>query len=204
MIRQELILDISHCLLSTATALPAIERVYSHPQALAQCRAWLARNVPNAQLVQSTSTAAAAREALVDEGGAAVGSRLASELYGLPILREKVHDQSDNATRFVVLSKSDAPPTGDDKTTLAFALHGDNDKGALRRVLSLLENAGVTLSRIESRPSRQAAWHYAFLVDVDGHRTDAPLARALDEMQSACAMTKILGSYPRFKLPAAK
>ncbi len=197
-IRQELVIDISHCLLSTAPSLTAIERVYSHPQALGQCRAWLARNLPSAQLVQSSSTAAAAREALIDDRGAAIGSELASELYALPVLRDKVHDQSDNATRFVVLAKSDAPRTGDDKTTLAFALRDDHDKGALRRVLSLLEDAGVSLTRIESRPGRRTAWQYVFLADVAGHRTDDPLTHALDQMQSACAMVKLLGSYPRY------
>ena len=195
LIRRELVLPIAHCLLGLPPSLPAVERVYSHPQALAQCRGWLAKNLSAAQLVQTASTAAAAREAAADPAGAAVGSALAAEIFGLPVLRARIQDRRENATRFVVLAKSDAPRTGDDKTTLAFALH--DEPGALRRALEIFDAEGVNLSRIESRPSKQRPWEYVFLVDVAGHREDASVARALASLAPRCASVTLLGSYAR-------
>jgi chorismate mutase / prephenate dehydratase len=200
-IRQELILDISQCLLSLAPSLTSIERVYSHPQALAQCRIWLARNLSSAQLVQTTSTSAAARDAAADPTGAAIGSSLAAEIHGLPIVRESVQDRPENATRFLLLAKDDAPPTGDDKTTLAFSLR--DGRGALRHALEAFDLAGVSLTRIESRPHREKAWEYVFLVDAEGHRQSEGLAKALETLAVRCETVNVLGSYPRFRSPAA-
>jgi chorismate mutase/prephenate dehydratase len=195
-VRQEIVLDVAHALLGRAGLGPsAIERVYSHPQALAQCRMWLAKNVPGAQLVQTTSTAAAAREALGDERGAAIASTLAAELYGLEVLREGLHDRPENATRFFVLGKSDGPPTGSDKTTIAFSVK--DGRGALRYVLGVFDDAGINLTRLESRPSRLKRWDYVFLADLEGHREDPAVAGALPELAARCAMVKVLGSYPR-------
>jgi chorismate mutase/prephenate dehydratase len=196
LVRQELVLDVAHVLLARAgLGLSSIDRVYSHPQALAQCRVWLAKNLPGAQLVQTASTTAAAREALTDERGAAIGSRLAAEIYGLEALREGLHDRPENATRFFVLAKKDAPRTGQDRTTVAFSVK--DGRGALRNVLTVFDDAGINLTRIESRPSRQKRWDYVFLVDLEGHREDEAVARALTELGGRCAMMKVLGSYPR-------
>ena len=194
-IRRELTLEIAHCLLSRAPGLTAVERVYSHPQALAQCRGWLAKYLGGAQLVQTSSTAGAAREAAADPAGAAVGSSLAAELFGLPVLRERIQDRTENMTRFVVLARADGPRTGDDKTSLGFALR--DEPGALRRALEIFDAEGVNLSRIESRPSRREAWEYVFLVDVEGHREDPALARAVTELRARCESVTLLGSYPR-------
>jgi chorismate mutase/prephenate dehydratase len=194
-IRQELVLDVSHCLLSRAPGLPSIERVYSHPQALGQCRSWLARNLAGAQLVHAASTAAAARAVLDDPRGAAIATRLSGELYGLPVLTEKIQDHPENATRFVVVGPTERRRTGRDKTTLAFSLR--DELGALRRVLEVFDEAGINLTRIESRPSRQKAWDYVFLCDLIGHHDDENVASAVDVLQSRCAMVKVLGSYPR-------
>lgn len=199
-IRRELVLDVSHCLLGHPRELTAVERVYSHPQALAQCRAWLGRNLATAQLVQTSSTSAAAREAAADPAGAAVGSSLAGELGGLPILRANIQDRAENATRFVMLAREDAPRTGDDKTTLGFALR--DEPGALRKALEIFDAAGVNLSRIESRPSRHKAWEYVFLVDLEGHREDAAVARAVALLRAESESVTLLGSYPRHD-PAA-
>lgn len=196
-IRQELVLAVSHCLLGRAAGLTNVERVYSHPQALAQCRVWLAKNLPTSQLVQTPSTAAAAREALADPAAAAIASRLAGELYGLPVLRERIEDRAENATRFAVVAREDAPKTGDDKTSLAFST--PHEKGALRKVLAMFEDAGLNLSRIESRPSGGEAWEYIFFVDLEGHRLDPIVARALAELEAHCRMVRVLGSYPRAK-----
>jgi chorismate mutase/prephenate dehydratase len=194
-IRRELVLDVSHCLLGHVDKLTAVERVYSHPQALAQCRAWLAKNLGGAQLVQTSSTAGAAREAAVDPGGAAIGSSLAGELAGLPVLRDNIQDRAENATRFVVLAREDAPRTGDDKTTLGFALR--DEPGALRKALEIFDAEGVNLSRIESRPSRQKAWEYVFIVDVEGHREDLGVTRAVTRLRAQSESVTLLGSYPR-------
>lgn len=194
-IRQELVLDVSHCLLSLASGLAAIHRVHSHPQALAQCRGWLARNLPGVQLMAATSTAAAVREALLDEGAAAIASRLAGELYGAPTLAERIQDRHENATRFVVIAPEDAPRSGDDRTTVAFTV--PDERGALRRILTLFDEAGINLTRIESRPSLKRPWDYVFLIDLEGHRDDAAVAAALDGLRARCAGVRVIGSYPR-------
>jgi chorismate mutase/prephenate dehydratase len=145
--------------------------------------------------VQTASTSAAAREAAGDPAGAAVGSSLAGELYGLPVLYERIQDRAENATRFVVIGREDAPRTGDDKTTLGFALR--DEPGALMRALAIFDAAGVNLSRIESRPSQRKAWEYVFLVDVEGHREDAAVAAALARLRAHSESVTLLGSYPR-------
>ena len=195
-IRRELVLEVSHCLLSSAVGLASIARVYSKAEALGQCREWLAKNLSNAQLVHTPSTAAAAREASSDPAGAAIASALASELYALPIVRERIQDREGNATRFVMVGAEDAPRTGRDKTTLVFSVR--DGRGALRRVLDLFDAEEINLTRIESRPSRQKAWDYVFLVDLEGHRDDENVKRALDALGTKCPMVKMLGSYPRY------
>lgn len=194
-IQRELVLEISQCLMSSATDLRRIERVYSHPQALAQCREWLAKHLPGAELVQATSTAAAARQATLDASSASIGSRLAAQLYALQVLRDDIHDVAGNSTRFVTLATHDAPPTGWDKTSVAFAIH--DSRGALLRVLEVFDSHGINLTRIESRPTKQRAWDYVFLADLDGHRTDTNVCAALTILAGRCPMLRILGSFPR-------
>jgi chorismate mutase/prephenate dehydratase len=196
---QELVMPIEHCLLSQSDSLAEVARVYSHPQALAQCRVWLAKNLPSAQIVQTPSTAAAVVEAKSDEKNAAIASRLAGEIYGLPVLCKEIQDHISNATRFVVLANDDAPPTGDDKTSIVFGTR--DEEGALRKVLSVFEAHGLSLSRIESRPNKNEAWQYVFLTDFVGHRSDAKVAAALNELQTISSELRVLGSYPRFRLP---
>ncbi|MBX3227891.1 MAG: prephenate dehydratase [Labilithrix sp.] len=194
-IRQEYVLPISHCLLSQTPSLPKITTLYSHPQALGQCRSWIQKHLPRATVVQTTSTSAAAREAKADPRSAAIASDIAGELEGVPVVRANIQDRAENATRFVVLGREDAPPSGADRTTLAFGVR--DQKGALRRVLSVFEDANVNLTRIESRPNRNRAWHYVFLVDVEGHRADAALASALKQVAKSTDFVKVIGSYPR-------
>ena len=138
----------------------------------------------------------AAREASSDPAGAAIASALASELYALPIVREGIQDREGNATRFVMVGAEDAPRTGRDKTTLVFSVR--DGRGALRRVLDLFDAEEINLTRIESRPSRQKAWDYVFLADLEGHRDDENVKRALDALATKCPMVKMLGSYPRY------
>jgi chorismate mutase/prephenate dehydratase len=203
LIRQELILESSHYLLSRAPSLGAIERVYASPHALAQCRMWLATNVGGAQIVQTSSTSAATQEALADERAAAIGSRLAAELCGLGIVGERIQDRPESATRFVVVARHDAPRTGADQTTLAFALPDAGAPGALRRVLELFDGEGLNLSRIESRPRGTRPWEYVFLVDIEGHRQDPAIASVIERLRSHGETVKMLGSYPRTPRPIA-
>jgi chorismate mutase/prephenate dehydratase len=198
MIRQELILEAAQCLMSRAEDLGAVERVYASPQALAQCQLWLAQNVAGAQRVQTISASAAAREAIADEHAAAIGSRLAAELGGLGVLGERIQDRAENATRFVIVAEKDAPRTGTDKTTLAFSLPDAGARGALKRALEVFDEEGINLSRIESRPKGSKPLEYIFLVDVEGHRIEPPVAAVIDKLGKRCDMVKVLGSYPRF------
>ncbi|HVW24102.1 MAG TPA: prephenate dehydratase [Polyangiaceae bacterium] len=197
MIRRQVVLDVSQCLVGRHDDLGRIERVYSHPQAIAQCREWLFKHLPRAQLVVSLSTSSAAREAASDDGSAAIASRLAAELAGLTILREGIQDRKENATRFVVLSKTDAPPTGNDRTSLLFSTR--DERGALRRALEIFDAEGINLSRIESRPRPGERWQYVFFTDLEGHRLDANVTRALARLETKCDMVRVLGSYPRIE-----
>jgi chorismate mutase/prephenate dehydratase len=201
LIRREVVIAIEHCLMGRMPGLSHVERVYSHPQALGQCRAWLARALPDAQLVYTASTSAAAQQAVLDPGGAAIGSALASELYGLPILAERIQDYANNQTRFVMIGSEPAKPTGSDKTTLAFSITDDRRRGSLRRTLSSFDKNGVNLTRIESRPSRVEPWRYVFVVDVEGHIEEEHVARALTALREKCEWVKVLGSYPRYPTP---
>jgi chorismate mutase/prephenate dehydratase len=202
LIRAELELEVSQCLLTSASGLASIERVYSHPQPLGQCRVWLAKNLAHVQLVQAPSTAAAVREAVADARGAAIAGKLASELYGLPIARERIQDRPDNLTRFALVSLEDAPRTGNDKTTIAFSLREGQGRGALMRALAILDEEEINLTRIESRPSRERPWDYVFFADLEGHREDANVTRALARLREKCPLLKHLGSYPKARPPA--
>lgn len=195
MIHGELVIDVDLCLLGQERDLARIACVLSHPQPLGQCRLWLLRHLPGAELVATASTAVAAQKARADRSLAAVGSRLLGELYDLPILRESIHDRPENATRFVVLSKTDAPPSGKDRTSLVFSTA--HERGALRRVLEIFDDQGLNLTRIESRPRNGRRWEYVFFTDIEGHRRDEPVAQAIERLRESCSTVKVLGSYPR-------
>ncbi|HIJ00032.1 MAG TPA: prephenate dehydratase [Candidatus Methanomethylophilaceae archaeon] len=186
-------LRISHCLMS-ADGREDFSVVYSHPQVFAQCREWISKNLPDVELKELKSTAEAAKRAR-DDGAAAIASRLASELYGLKIIRAGIEDNPDNSTRFLVLSKRNPPPTGDDKTSICFALR--DRPGALYDALHPFKEKGTNLTMIQSRPSKVRNWDYVFFADMEGHRCDKNVADALRELQESCIFLRILGSYPR-------
>lgn len=195
-IAAEIVLEVSHCLLLRAgVEIGEVERVYSHPQALAQCRRWLGANLPRAVTVEAASTAEAARLARDDARGAAIASELAGRLYELAVARRKLEDMAQNVTRFLVIGKRQAEPTGRDKTSLLLAVR--DEPGNLFKVLSPLAKTGLNMTKIESRPSRRRPWEYVFFIDLDGHQTDQTLATALADVRVACETMKILGSYPR-------
>jgi chorismate mutase/prephenate dehydratase len=194
-IHGEVVLEIAQCLMGKARDLSEIERVASHPQGLAQCRHWLAKHLPNAEQVASLSTTVAAREATLDPRLAAISSPLAAQLNGLNLIREAIQDNTENATRFVVLARTDGERSGSDKTSLVFSTA--HSRGALRQALEIFDLAGLNLTRIESRPAPGRRWEYVFLTDLEGHREDEAVARALRDLAKRCSMVRVLGSYPR-------
>ena len=172
-----------------------ITRVLAHQQALAQCRGWLERNLPGAEHIAVGSNAEAARWVSADESAAAIASDTAAELYGLVILDANIEDEPDNTTRFLVIGTQAALPSGNDKTSLLISVR--NRPGALYRMLRPLADHGISMTRIESRPSRQAMWEYVFYIDVDGHREDAAVAAALEALEQEAFAVRVLGSYPK-------
>jgi chorismate mutase/prephenate dehydratase len=192
----EIVLPVDHALLLHPGMKPMqVRRVYSHPQALAQCRRWLQAHLPDATTVEASSTAEAARMAREDQHGAALASELAAKLHGLAVARRQVQDQARNFTRFLVIGKAQAEPTGRDRCSLLAIL--DDGPGALLRLLGPLADRGLNLSRIESHPTRRRPWEYAFFLDLDGHPSEPAVAAALEELRGACASLKVLGAYPK-------
>jgi chorismate mutase / prephenate dehydratase len=181
-------------LMAQNRALGAIRTLYSHPMPLAQCRLWLKSHLPDVSFESVESTSLAAKMAVDDPDGAALGSRFLAESLGLKLLREDIEDEPHNITRFLVVGSHDSRPTGNDKTTLLFFL--GHRPGALAEVLSVLAQKEINVCRIESRPMRMRSWEYLFFVDLEGHREDPAMADAMAEMKRLCVFMKWLGSYP--------
>ena len=199
-IRRELVLPIEHCLLvRPQTQATDIQVVYSHPQALAQCRRFLERSFPKAQVIAALSTAAAVEELrTAKDNAAAVGNRRAAELYGMEVLAQGIQDSYyPNLTRFVVLGHQDHPPTGDDKTSLCFSFEDDRP-GLLYEVMGEFARRNINLAKVESRPTRQSLGRYIFLIDLNGHRQDPSIKEALESFGGRVSVLKVFGSYPRF------
>ncbi len=191
----EVTLRIHHHLLSKASALDTVRLVYSHQQSLAQCRGWLDRHLPHAERIAVGSNAEAASLARENASSAAIAGEAASEIYQVPMLEKNIEDEPGNTTRFLVIGKKDALPSGEDKTSLMFSMH--NKAGGLHSILAPLAEHGISMTRIESRPSRRGRWDYVFFVDIEGHRKDTKVAKALLVLEKASTLFKILGSYPK-------
>ena len=172
----------------------AFKRIFSHGQTLGQCHEWLNTHVPNAERVAVASNAEAARRAAEEEGSAAVAGQMAAEHYGLAILASNIEDEPNNTTRFLVLGDYAPMPSGRDKTSLV--LSARNRAGAVYEMLTPFATRGVSMTKFESRPSRVALWEYLFFVDIEGHRDDAHVAAALEEVGRIAGYIKVLGSYP--------
>ena len=197
-IRSEVVVPIHHYLLSEPdTAMEDVRVVYSHPQAIAQCRRYLGRNLPNAEHVASLSTAGAVEDMRNSEHrAAAISSRRAAEIFGATILDSNIEDTPNNQTRFVVLAAEDGLRTGSDKTSICFDFSEDAP-GILYDTLGELAHRRVNMLKIESRPDKRSLGRYVFLIDMEGHREDPVVRDALEGVQARAAMFKILGSYPR-------
>jgi chorismate mutase/prephenate dehydratase len=194
LIAGEVTLRIHHHLLTRAGDLAAVHRVYSHQQSLAQCRGWLDRYLPNAERIAVSTNADAAKLAASEVDAAAVASEAAAELYALQVLAQRIEDEPGNTTRFLVIGPEDAPPSGRDKTSMLLSCR--NEAGGLHRLLTPFAEQGISMTRIESRPSRQGVWDYVFFVDVCGHRQSPAVAKALEDLKRAANLCKVLGSYP--------
>lgn len=190
----EVSLRIHHHLMGKTPDLAAIETVYSHQQSLAQCRGWLDRHLPQAERVAVASNAEAARLAAQQPGTAAIAGEAAADIYGAPILARRIEDEKGNTTRFLVIGDQDPPPSGRDKTSLLLACR--NESGGLHTLLTPLAAHGISMTRIESRPSRRGIWDYVFFIDICGHRQDTMVASALEHLKREALLFKILGSYP--------
>jgi prephenate dehydratase len=196
----EIVIPIRQYLVARAgLALPQIQVLYAHPQSLGQCRRFVERCLPGVATVASLSNSAAPAEALADERPAAAISTLrAAEMTGAQILARDIADNHSNVTRFIVLAQQDAAPTGHDKTSFCFGFREDR-AGVLVGALQTLAEETINMTKLESRPSKEVLGQYIFLIDIEGHRNDAHVARALDRIAARTGMFKIFGSYPRWR-----
>jgi chorismate mutase/prephenate dehydratase len=194
-IRAEIYLRINQCLLSSAAKLDDIKNIYSHPQALAQCRTWLKANLPDCILHEAESTAAAAQMVKGKKTQAAIGSLLAASTNGLNILAEGIEDNTSNTTRFLVIGNGESGKTAKDKTSLIFAT--PHSPGSLHLALAPFAERAINLIKIESHPVKERLWEYLFFVDIVGHIAESKVKNCLTELEAKTTYLKILGSYPR-------
>jgi chorismate mutase/prephenate dehydratase len=193
----EVELRIHQNLMGRMTMLGDVRRVCGHPQSLAQCRGWLQEHMPGIERVPVSSNAEGARRARDEDGTAAIAGAAAAEVYGLNLLVGEIEDRPDNTTRFLVIGRKAASPSEADKTTLLVSAAKTDTPGALYRLLEPLAQNGISMTRIESRPSRRKKWDYVFFIDVDGHAERQPLATALAELKRRASLFRLVGSYPK-------
>lgn len=195
LISGEVVLRIHHNLMSRCQHLAEVEEVFSHQQSLAQCREWLDRFLPSLKRTAVSSNAEGARLAAIVPNSAAIAGEVAAQLYDLRILERNIEDDPDNTTRFLIIGKQAVGCTGDDKTSLLVST--DNTPGALYRLLEPFAEHAISMSKIESRPSRRRMWDYVFFIDIEGHKDDPRIAEALAILEKRARMVKWLGSYPK-------
>ena len=193
----EVELRIHHHLMGHMNALGRLVRICSHPQSLAQCRAWLQEHLPEVEQIPASSNGEAARRARDERGTAAIAGETAAEVYGLKVLAAQIEDRADNSTRFLVLGRRLLAASGQDRTTLLVSVGHTDAPGALYRLLEPLARHRVSMTRIESRPSHRRKWDYVFFIDIDGHADEPHVARALASLKQRASLFRVLGSYPR-------
>jgi chorismate mutase/prephenate dehydratase len=192
----EVELRIHQHLMGRMKGLEKIERICSHPQSLAQCRLWLDEHLPAIERMPVSSNAEAARRARDEEGTAAIAGQSAADVYGLNVIIPEIEDRPDNTTRFLVIGRKLFNASGKDKTTLLLSSGDTQSPGSLHRLLEPFARKNISLTRIESRPSRRRKWDYVFFIDVEGHADETPLKDALNELREQSSLFKVLGSYP--------
>ena len=194
----EVELRIEQHLLGNEAGLDKIKRICAHEQSLAQCRGWLREHLPDVELIGMTSNAAGARRARDEEGTAAIGPDVAADVYDLRILVNNIEDRPDNATRFLIIGRDLLAASGDDKTTILVSAEDTAEgSGVLFELLKPFADHGISLTRIESRPSRRRNWEYVFFCDLEGHAAESPVSEALEELKGKSSLFKILGAYPK-------
>lgn len=194
----EIELRIEQHLLATDPGLERIERICAHEQSLAQCRGWLREYLPHVELIGMSSNAAGARRARDETATAAIGPDVAADVYDLEIVVSNIEDRADNATRFLVVGRDLLASSGNDKTTILFSTADTaGGSGVLYQLLKPLADAGISMTRIESRPSRRKNWDYVFFIDIDGHAQEPPVAAALEELEARSSLFRVLGAYPK-------
>ncbi|MCM8810444.1 MAG: prephenate dehydratase [Candidatus Omnitrophica bacterium] len=193
-ITSEILLEIHQFLLSKENSIKKIKKVYSHPQAIAQCRNWISENLPDVEIYETESTASAVKKAMKEKNSSAIGSEIAANIYNLNILAERIEDFRENFTRFLVIGNNFTEKTGTDKTSILFSIK--DRVGALHDILVPFKKEKINLTRIESRPSKKKAWEYVFFVDFIGHKDDENVKKALKEVEKSTTFLKVLGSYP--------
>jgi chorismate mutase / prephenate dehydratase len=189
----QIVLPIQHCLVGGGRK-ENIKRLFSHPQALGQCRGWVQNHLPDVEVIESSSTTRAAELASADKNAAAIASSLAAERYHLQVIEQDIQDNSINATRFLVLGRQCSPPTGRDRTSIMLSIA--HEVGALHRALAPMRRFKINMTKIESRPSKRKAWEYYFFVDCDGHVQDEQVGKAIHQLNKQCDFVKVLGSFP--------
>ncbi|MBI21659.1 MAG: prephenate dehydratase [Chloroflexi bacterium] len=201
-IKNELMLEIKHCLISkTILQLSEIKVIKSKFEAFQQCKTFIDTYLPKAKLISTSSTAAAVNELIYGENfTVAIGPKRAAQLANLPIVKESIQDKKNNITRFVVLSKNDHEPTKDDKTSIAFEF-GSDSPGLIYSTLKPFSDKNINLTKIESRPTGKGLGSYFFLIDFEGHKNEPIISETLKEIKKHMINFKILGSYPKGKLP---
>ncbi len=194
----EIELKIEQHLMGKMPGLENIERICAHEQSLAQCRGWLREYLPHVELIGMSSNAAGARRARDEDGTAAIGPEVAADVYDLKIMVNNIEDRPDNATRFLVVGRKLLAASGDDKTTLLISTSDTaGGAGVLHNLLQPLATYGISMNRIESRPSRRKNWDYVFFIDIEGHAEDPPVANALRELEENSSLFRVLGAYPK-------
>ena len=194
----EIELRIEQHLLGSEPGLDKIERICAHEQSLAQCRGWIREYLPHAELIGMSSNAAGARRARDEDGTAAIGPAVAADVYDLQVLVSNIEDRADNATRFLVVGRDLLASSGNDKTTILVSTSDTaGGAGVLHHLLQPLADHDISMTRIESRPSRRKNWDYVFFIDLDGHAEDSPASEALAELKERSSLFKILGAYPK-------
>lgn len=190
----EILQEVSHHLLSQSGRIEDIEKIYSHPHAIAQCRGWLEQHLPRIPLLETYSTSKAAEMCLEDASVAAIASDVAAKLYGLKIVERRIEDNMNNFTRFLMIGTKAPARSGKDRTSVMFAVR--DRVGALHNMLRPFSELEINLAKIESRPSKQKAWEYIFYLDLEGHTDDPAVSEALERLKAQCLFLKVLGSYP--------
>ena len=191
----EVQLRIHHHLIGYIESIHQVHRIYSHQQSLAQCREWLDLNLPDVERVPVGSNGEAAQLARAESGAAAIAGQCAADIYQLPIVAANIEDEPNNTTRFLIIGTRFVPPSDDDKTTLLVS--SPNRPGSLYRLLEPIARHGLSMTRIESRPSRRGMWDYVFFIDLEGHMENESMAKALEDLRQEASLFRVLGSYPR-------